>query len=270
MATDKRFAFGRNWREFVERHLTEERIEIAKRHMLGFLGAEDLKGKSFLDIGCGSGIHSLSAHRAGAARITSFDYDPEAVAATGIVKSRAAGSEQWTVKQGSAIDPDYMRSLGQFDVVYAWGVLHHTGDQWAAFRLATERLAPNGVFYVAMYTSDVFLPPRDAAFWLDIKRSYVEGSALTRLRLKYWYAWEVLLERYRAGVMPWTFVRDYRKSRGMSFWTDVTDWVGGWPMQFSSIDEVKKTASELSLQLVNITTGHANTEYLFRKGPAAS
>jgi predicted O-methyltransferase YrrM len=265
MALDRRFAFGRNWREYVERHLSEERVEIARRHILDFLGSEDVKGKSFLDIGSGSGINSLAALRAGASRVVSFDYDPEAVAATAMVKLLEGNPSRWTVMHGSAIDPEFMRSLGQFDVVYAWGVLHHTGDQWLAFRLAAERVAPRGSFYVAMYTSDVFLPPHDADFWLGIKRRHVEGNTWVRRKLEYWYAWEVLSERYRAGVMPWTYIRDYRQSRGMSFWTDVKDWVGGWPMQFSSIDEVKRLANELSLALVNIKTGHANTEYLFRQ-----
>src|SRR5438132_186245 len=116
MAPDKRFAFGRNWREFSERHLSEERIEIAKRQMLEFLGVGHLEGKTFLDIGCGSGIHSLSALRAGASRIVSFDYDPEAVATTALMKLQAGNPARWTVMHGSAIDPDYMRSLGQFDV----------------------------------------------------------------------------------------------------------------------------------------------------------
>jgi hypothetical protein len=50
----------------------------------------------------------------------------------------------------------------------------------------------------------------------------------------------------------------------MSFYTDIKDWLGGWPMEFSSIADVKKFADqELGLELRNIKAGEANTEYLF-------
>ena len=124
------------------------------------------------------------------------------IATTALMKLHAGNPARWTVMHGSAIDPEYIRALGEFDLVYAWGVLHHTGDQWLAFRLAAERLAAGGSFYVAMYTSDVFLPPHDAKFWLDIKRRYVEGSTLTRRKLEYWYAWEVLsVETMYVGLL---------------------------------------------------------------------
>ena len=34
----------------------------------------------------------------------------------------------WRIAQGSVLDKAYMESLGTFDIVYSWGVLHHTGD----------------------------------------------------------------------------------------------------------------------------------------------
>src|SRR5687767_11581001 len=72
-----RFGFGANWTDYVKKHFSEERLTIAQDHLLRFLRMSSLTGKSFLDIGCGSGLHSLSAWRAGARPVFSFDYDPK-------------------------------------------------------------------------------------------------------------------------------------------------------------------------------------------------
>ncbi|MFC7649809.1 50S ribosomal protein L11 methyltransferase [Streptosporangium lutulentum] len=60
-----RFAFGRNWKAFA--HLVDEtRVATAVDSLCAALGIEDLTGRTFLDVGCGSGLFSLAAHRLGA------------------------------------------------------------------------------------------------------------------------------------------------------------------------------------------------------------
>jgi len=131
-----RFEFGRNWRNFVERSFSQERVDISNEHLLKFLGCETgLAGSSFIDIGCGSGIHSLAAFQAGATYILSFDFDVESVKTTEYIRqSKADSPDSWQVQQGSILDEDYVASLGQYDIVYSWGVLHHTGDVWTAIK----------------------------------------------------------------------------------------------------------------------------------------
>jgi SAM-dependent methyltransferase len=261
-----RFAFGKNWASFIERHFDDERVAITRAHLLGFLRRDSLEGSTFLDIGCGSGLHSLAAYRAGAARILSFDYDPMSVETTMKLRALAGNPENWRVIQGSVLDPEFMAGLGEFDVVYSWGVLHHTGDQWTALKHAAARIRAGGVFYVALYTSDIFTGKRDARFWLRLKRRYNEGGWLTRRGLELWYAAGQLVSLLRQGINPITYVANYRNSRGMSFYHDVKDWVGGWPMEFSSVAEVKQFGRDtLGLDLTNIETGEANSEYLFRR-----
>ena len=99
-----------------------------------FLGKEDLDNKTFLDIGCGSGIHSLAAFLSGAKLIVSFDYDPQSVAATRILHRKAGEPKNWKIMQGSVLDEEFLRTLGHFDFVYSWGVLHHTGQMWQAIK----------------------------------------------------------------------------------------------------------------------------------------
>jgi SAM-dependent methyltransferase len=260
-----RFAFGRNWQNFVDRHLSEERIEIAQRHLLHFLGVCDLSGKRMVDIGCGSGIHSLAAVRSDVAELVSFDYDADSVAATKRLHEQSGAPRHWRVERGSVLDLPYLATLGVFDIVYSWGVLHHTGDQWTAIRNAATLIGRGGVFYVALYTADVFVDP-PPEYWLEVKRHYNRSGWLGRRMAEVSYIIRNTVDWVRKGINPVTHIWNYKRSRGMSYYTDVKDWLGGWPMEFSHVEEVKRFAGDdLGLELINIATGEANAEYLFRK-----
>jgi SAM-dependent methyltransferase len=260
-----RFAFGKNWENFVDTHFSEERVRIAQQHLLGFLRFPDLTGRRMLDIGCGSGLHSLAAIRANVKELLSFDYDANSVATTRKLHALSGRPNHWRVEQGSVLDKPYMDKLGTFDIVYSWGVLHHTGDQWTALRYAADRIAPGGVFYVALYTSDVFVDP-PPEFWLDVKRRYNRSGWIGKRRIEAWYIGRQFAGMWRNGQNPFAYAWGYKRSRGMSYYTDVKDWVGGWPMEFSSIEAVKNfSKQELNLELVNIATGEANTEYLLKR-----
>jgi len=265
-----RYGFGKNWQDFLDHHLSEERLEVAKSHLLEFLRVDDLSGRRMIDVGCGSGLHSLAALQANVSELFSFDYDANSVAATRRLHSLAGQPAHWHVEQGSVLDTAFLSQLGQFDIVYSWGVLHHTGDQWTAIRNASRLVAPGGLFYIALYTSDFFVN-RSPEFWLDVKRRYNQTGRLGRLAIETWYIAGIFANMLRRGENPLTHVRTYKKKRGMSFLTDVRDWLGGWPMEFSSIQQVKDFArDDLKFDLENIATGHSNTEYLFKRPRATT
>ena len=89
-----------------------------------------------------------TARRLGAT-VTSFDYDPQSVACTRELRRRYFPDDAaWTVTEGSVLDRAFVDGLGTFDIVYSWGVLHHTGAMWDAIGLAAERVAPGGQFFI--------------------------------------------------------------------------------------------------------------------------
>ena len=138
------------------------------------LQVSSLEGRSFLDIGTGSGLFSLAAMRLGASRVHSFDFDGESVACARELKTRYfPENSHWTIEQGSALDEQYLSSLGTFDVVYAWGVLHHTGSMWQALENACRRVAPGGKLFVAVY-NDEGLRSR---LWRAVKVRYCQSVA---------------------------------------------------------------------------------------------
>jgi 2-polyprenyl-6-hydroxyphenyl methylase/3-demethylubiquinone-9 3-methyltransferase len=236
MQETTRFAFGRNWRAFLKR-IDQAIIDRAEQTLCQALGANGLAGQTFLDLGCGSGLFSLAALRLGA-RVLSVDLDPESVACAEELKRRfAPGQLDWRIEQGSALDAAYLATLGTFDVVYSWGVLHHTGDLWRALDLALLLPAERGRLYVAIYNDQGQASRR----WRALKRCYNRLPAPLRF---------LLLFPALARIWGPTFVREalhlrlghawrhYADERGMHPWRDLVDWVGGYPFEVARPEEV--------------------------------
>jgi SAM-dependent methyltransferase len=267
-ARSSRFGFGENWSSFVE-IVSEERIREAERSLATMLDAVDLNGKSFLDIGCGSGLSSLAAARLGAERVRSFDFDSASVRAAQTLQDRYVVDASWTIERGDATDEAYCAGLGTFDVVYAWGVLHHTGAMWKAMANAIDRVAEGGLFFVAIYNDQ----GRTSGRWRTVKKIYNRLPGPVRVP----YAVAVMLPmelqtvarailrgRMRAYVSGWRRVSD----RGMSRWHDLLDWVGGYPFEVAKPEEVFRFCRERGLELVGLTTcggGLGNNQFVFRR-----
>lgn len=263
MDTADRYEFGRNWQRYLAASFDESRARAAQDHLLDFLGVADLDGRRMVDIGCGSGIHSLGALRAGVEDLVSFDFDPDSVAATRSLHALAGAPGHWKVARGSVLDRAYLDALGRFDIVYSWGVLHHTGALWEAFDNAASMVAPGGIFYVALYDAGVASPSPE--FWLAKKRRYHRGGWLTKRRLEATQIARNVAGQLRRGRNPINLFTRYRDTRGMTYMTDLRDWLGGWPMEYSTVDQVTERARRHGLTRTKLQTGEACAEYLFSR-----
>jgi 2-polyprenyl-3-methyl-5-hydroxy-6-metoxy-1,4-benzoquinol methylase len=262
VAEDTKFSFGRNWKEFIEINFSEERVNVSKKHILSFLKLNDLQGKYILDIGCGSGLSSLAMFKSGIEKLVSFDLDPEAVQTTLKLKELSGNPSNWEVFQGSILDEQVINKIIPADIVYSWGVLHHTGKMWEAVENASKLIKPGGLFYLALYTTN-----SDSDHWLKVKKIYNSISEEEKVWMQHWYIVNYTTLPVRlSGGDPTPIIEQYKKNRGMDFFIDIKDWLGGYPFEHASIEEVKAfVKNKLKLELINIKTGEANTEYLFRK-----
>lgn len=260
--TEIRFGFGKNWSEFIARNFNETIIAQSERHLLDVLRLDSLEGLTFLDIGCGSGLHSLAALRLGAKAVVSFDYDAQSAATTRHLHQHAGAPEHWRVMQGSVLDAAFLDGLGRFDIVYSWGVLHHTGSMWEAIGNAARAIAPGGSFYIALYSSDLYVEPSPDD-WIATKRAYNQAGPLRRQVMEWIYVWQQhIWPQIRAFRNPLPLIWNY-STRGMDYWTDVRDWLGGYPMEFASYDETRNFCARLGLASVDVRVGDGCTEYVF-------
>jgi 2-polyprenyl-3-methyl-5-hydroxy-6-metoxy-1,4-benzoquinol methylase len=258
----QRFTFGENWRAFLT-HLDDERIREAENSILTLLELDNIKGRKLLDVGSGSGLFSLSARRLGAI-VSSFDYDPESVACTNYLRSQYfRGDHNWQIHRGSVLDEEFLKSLGDFDIVYSWGVLHHTGNMWKAIENVSSLVKANGILCIAIYNDQ----GRISRLWRRAKKLYCSGF------LGKFLVGSIFLPYLFSRVLVSSILRrenvfaKYRKNRGMSIAHDWFDWLGGFPYEVAKVDEIVLYHQKRGFTLRNIVTtiGWGCNEYVFVK-----
>lgn len=235
------FRFGENWQDYA-RGIDRTKIAEAQADLERLVGKGSLDGRSFADVGCGSGIHSLAALNLGAKKLLAVDLDPESVSATKATLSAYAPNADWDCRELSIFEAN-PREIGEFDVVYSWGVLHHTGSMWSAVERAAGLVAPGGIFVLAIYLKTPF-----CGFWRWEKQLYSRSGPLLQFVIRNIYSSLLLLRVMMSGRSPISHVRSYGKRRGMSFRHDVQDWLGGYPYESASSAEIENFLNRLDFR----------------------
>jgi 2-polyprenyl-6-hydroxyphenyl methylase/3-demethylubiquinone-9 3-methyltransferase len=266
----ERFEFGENWTRFLK-HVDPERIELATQSLKSMLGVDSLAGRRFVDIGCGSGLFSLAARRLGAA-VVSLDFDPQSLACTRELRRKYLPDESaWQIIEGSVLDRGQMLALGHFEVVYSWGVLHHTGSMWEALANVVPLVAPGGSLFIAIYNDQ---GPQSRR-WRSLKHTYCRLPRFLRPA----YLWATMgprelrylvsaLMRFRLGEFV-RYRRDYAQQslRGMTYYRDMVDWIGGYPFEVAKPEEIFDFYHQRGFELATLRTcggGVACNEFVFR------
>jgi 2-polyprenyl-6-hydroxyphenyl methylase/3-demethylubiquinone-9 3-methyltransferase len=270
---ERHFGFGENWAKLIEQ-IDDQRLARAIEDIRSFVG--DLRGREFLDIGCGCGLSSLAAYHLGASKIISLDIDPLNIENTLRLKAKFGVPElfPWTVETRSIVSDDDVRHLEMADVVYSWGVLHHTGAMWHGINNAASLVRPDGFLYLMLYRDAVCAP-----LWKAIKRTYVASPNFIKFVMRNAFAGAQIsgmLIKHRSPAKVRKVIREYGDtSRGMSWYIDSTDWIGGYPFEYAEAEEViafcRQRGFELNKLFPEITPrslgvrGTGSYQYLFQR-----
>jgi SAM-dependent methyltransferase len=252
------FKFGENWASF-SRNMDESRIEEAMQSLRKLFSENALAGKSFLDVGCGSGLFSIAAARLGAHPVLGLDADPVSVATS------QRNAAQWlkdpsliSFRQLSILDADQMNKLDTFDIVYSWGVLHHTGDMKAALENAGQRVAPSGILMIAIYDKHW-----SSLLWKSIKWLYNRVGRLGQTVLIWVFTPVIFIAKWMV-----TLKNPLKMQRGMEFMHNIVDWVGGYPYEYASIAEMITALEKIGFEMLGVLPSKVPTgcnEFVCRK-----
>jgi 2-polyprenyl-6-hydroxyphenyl methylase/3-demethylubiquinone-9 3-methyltransferase len=236
-----RFAFGKNWQNFLDTCMQDQRINSAVDSLRYLLKTQNLQIKTFLDVGCGSGLFSLAAYLLGAKKVISFDYGPDSVQASIKLRERMEiPAEKWEIFQGSILDNNFYPILDRADIVNSWGVLYHTGAMWQALDNAVNCLKPGGLLVISIYNK-VDKRLGGSTFWWRVKRTYNQSLKIIQHLIEYSYVVYFCLGVAITLRNPFRIIKGYSSEasiRGMDFWHNVRDWVGGFPYEYATAGEI--------------------------------
>ena len=269
---NNKFQFGDNWLNFSKK-LNNQKIKIAENDLKNFIKI-NLKNKKFLDIGCGSGLSSLAAVNLGA-KVVSFDIDKNSIKASKYLKKvYNINSKDWKILSGNVLNKNFLKILGKFDIIYCWGVLHHTGNMYLGLNNLILNSKKNTLLYLALYNDEGL----NSKVWLIIKKFY---NILPTIFFKKIFFYLILilnilivdifalanLRNFKAIKELVYKIKNYENSRGMTYINDQLDWIGGYPFEVAKPQIIINFFKEKKFKLIKVkfNKGYGNNMYLFSK-----
>ncbi len=254
-----KFNFGNNWQNFIDNKLDDERINIAEKSLKEFSIKRNKKAKTFLDIGSGSGLFSLAAKRLGY-NVISMDVDIESVNCTKLLKKKYFNKDvSWKIFTGSILSNKIIKKMPNCDVVYSWGVLHHTGHMWQALDNCISKVKPRGKLFIAIYNDQGI---RSRTWWI-IK--YIYNYLPNYLKKIYFLL--ILLLTYLFVFLKkilfldlkslFNYILNVKQNRGMSFYFNMLDWIGGYPYEYSSLENLRKYCENKGLKVIRFKKNYS-------------
>lgn len=256
------FSFGKNWKNYLKK-ISKESINNSMISLIQFLG--DIKSKNVIDVGCGSGIFSYSMYLLGAEKITSLDIDTDSIECTKFLRENVKNPKKWNIYQGSILDKNFISKMEKSDIVYSWGVLHHTGKMWEAINNITTLVKDRGLMYISIYNK-----VKVSFIWLRIKEFYNINPFLGKYFMNtLFYILLYFISPLFRLKNPFKLLKNYIKLRGMNPYIDIKDWLGGYPYEFATFAEVisffEQNHSNFTLIKSVRAIGTGINEFLFKK-----
>ncbi len=257
---ERTFAFGKNWQAYVQHALTPQKVAQAKTAFLKLFEGIEFRGKSFLDIGFGQGIALFAAQERGA-HVMGIDVDEENLRSLTKTAQMFHSQQMPVVRIASILDDAFVETQlqqGQFDIVHSWGALHHTGNMLQAIHHAASLVKCGGYLVLAIYNKHWSSP-----IWGRIKWLYNHSPEFVQqLLVMLFYPIIYLAKFVVTGKNP------KAKERGMDFFYDVVDWIGGYPYEYASIAAIQEIMERKGFVCVRIIPALVPTgcnQFVFQK-----
>lgn len=168
---DTRDSFDYQWSDTPDGDWTKSRPELKERERnsvrsFSRLPDEWFEGKQALDAGCGSGRWSWALASLGCA-VTAVDQSM-----AGVQHTKAACSEFASKVRGFQHDLTKPLPLADrsFDLVWSFGVLHHTGDTYGSFRNIARLVKPGGYIFLMLYAEPNSNDPGGFDYYVEVER----------------------------------------------------------------------------------------------------